>query len=200
VLFEARDEGGAVVPNVRLTLDGTLLPPSVAQIPVAMDPGAHHATFSAEGFAPEERHFEAHEEEQGLRVSVVLRASTARGETPSPSPAVSKAHPLRTGAYVALGVGAAGVAVGTIFGVLALGDRHTLDNACPSQTCGPESQSDIDAMHSHAVISNLGWGVGLAGVGTGVVLWLVSRDEGTHQAAIHPWIGAGAAGIRGTFR
>lgn len=200
VVFEARDEGGAVVPHVRLTLDGTLLPPSVAQVPVAMDPGAHQATFEADGFAPGERRFEAHEEEQDLRVSVVLRAAGARGEAPSPSPGVPEAHPLRTGAYVALGVGAAGVAVGTLFGVLALGDRRTLDDACPSQTCRPGSQGDIDAMHSHAVLSNVGWAVGLAGVGTGVVLWLVSRDEVTHQAAIHPWVGAGSAGLRGTFR
>jgi hypothetical protein len=218
VLIEAKDPSGAPVENVRVTLDGTLLPGPVGAAPVVLDPGPHRAAFEAEGFLRIEKTFLVREGDKDQRVSVVLEPKArVVAAIPVPAPAVATTEaaseapstspsPKRVAAYAALGVGAAGIAVGSIFGVLALGNKGTLNSECNNNACKPGAQPDIDAMHSHAVIANVGWGVGLLGAGTGAVLWFLSRDEGASAPGaaraphVAPWVGAGTAGISGSFR
>jgi hypothetical protein len=74
----------------------------------------------------------------------------------------------KTLGFVLIGAGAAGVAVGSIFGALALGKRSNLDGACnPKSNCPLESQPDIDSLHTFATVSTVGFVVGGVGLATG---------------------------------
>jgi hypothetical protein len=105
---------------------------------------------------------------------------------------------------VALGVGGAGIAVGSIFGVLALGTKSTLDGACPNKSCPQSSKNDIDSLSTQAWVSNIGFAVGVVGVLTGVILLVTAhhgekREATRAHAHVWPWVGLGAAGLGGSF-
>jgi hypothetical protein len=109
----------------------------------------------------------------------------------------------RVPAYVALGAGGVGVAVGSVFGVLALSTKSTLDSHCTNKLCPPGEQSDIDALHLDSILSTVGFGVGVVGLAVGTYL-LVGTGEGsrpaTGSASIRPWIGPASAGLTGVFQ
>jgi hypothetical protein len=79
---------------------------------------------------------------------------------------------LRTWGWVAGGVGAAGVLAGTITGVMVFGKKSTVDQNCTGAVCNPEGLSAADSGKSLAMVSNIGFGIGLAGLATGAVLLL----------------------------
>lgn len=97
--------------------------------------------------------------------------------TTQPPSTASSTGPSRTPAYVALGVGAAGLAVGAIFGGLALGKKGDLDDACPAGTCAPGQQGTIDDGKTFGVVSTVGFIVGGVAVAAGVYLWLRSSPR-----------------------
>lgn len=97
----------------------------------------------------------------------------------SPSPS----H--RIPAYVTLGVGVTGVALGSVFGLLATSKKSDLDSACRDHTCTPDRQHDIDTGKTFATVSTVGFVVGAVGLAAGAYLYLRSgRSHGT--ASLHP--------------
>jgi hypothetical protein len=122
---------------------------------------------------------------------------------PPPPPPESPSH---VPAYIAFGVGIAGVGVGTVTGILALSKKSTLDNACgPSKTsCPSSSQSDIDSAKTMGTISTVGFIVGGVGVAAGIVLLLTEESSSNASAtvgSVHvtPDFGAGFIGAHGSF-
>jgi hypothetical protein len=111
-------------------------------------------------------------------------------------------------AYVALGVGGSGIAVGSLFGVAALNRKSSLDGACKNKACPPSSRPDIGALHADAVTSNVSLGIGIAGLAVGGVLLFLSRNgtgaEGSSAPKdallVIPSVGLDGVGIQGTFR
>jgi hypothetical protein len=99
-------------------------------------------------------------------------------------------------------IGGVGVGVGSVFGVVALGAKSTLDGACgPTKKACPK-QSDVDALSTDAWVSNIGFGVGVVGLAVGVILLATHHGpEKTATSAPHvtPWVGLGSAGVGGTF-
>jgi hypothetical protein len=135
---------------------------------------------------------------------VVTTAPTA----PPADTAPKKSHTL---AYVALGVGGAGLVVGGVTGFLALGKKGDL-KGCESTKCPSSQQDTLDSAKSMATISTVGFTVGFVGVGLGVVLLLTGNSSsarlGTTKVAkreplghvhVEPWIGTQSAGVSGTF-
>jgi|HubBroStandDraft_1064217.scaffolds.fasta_scaffold09652_2 hypothetical protein len=133
----------------------------------------------------------------------VPTATAAPAPGASPAPASEPQGPSRGPAIAAFVVGGVGVVVGTIFGVLALGTKSTLDGECgpTKQTCS--NPSDVSALATNAWVSNIGFGVGIAGAAVGTVLLLTShRSESTASSTprVTPWFGLGTAGVGGTFQ
>jgi hypothetical protein len=122
-----------------------------------------------------------------------------------PPPAGESRGSSSTAGIVLLSVGVAGVAVGSIFGGLALGTKSKLDGACPNHGCPLTSQGDIDSLSTQAWVSNIGFGVGIASAIVGIVLLAGSHGAPEKQATaaagthVAPWVGPGAAGLGGTF-
>jgi hypothetical protein len=100
--------------------------------------------------------------------------------------------------WVAFGVGGAGLVTGALFTGLAVRDVDREEQARMT----PRPKAEIEAIQAEArrdaIIAHVGYGIGLAGVATGVVLLLVTGGE-EREVAIVPAIGAGSIGLMGSF-
>jgi PEGA domain len=97
-------------------------------------------------------------------------------ERPAPIRPVPKS-PSYVPTYLSLLLGVGGLAVGSIFGVMAMGERSNLDSVCdPSKACPANYQPQIDSLNRDGYISTIAFGVGGAGVVLGVTLWLMARS------------------------
>jgi hypothetical protein len=104
-------------------------------------------------------------------------ASAPSGQMPPSYVEVRK--PVNPAVWVAYGIGAVGLGVGTFFGVRAMSDQRTADDNCPQDKCSSQtgSSANSNAIKS-ANIATVGFGVGVLGVGLGTFL-LLSRGTTT---------------------
>lgn len=177
------------------------------------DPGLHTIEVEAPGCERVEKTVTL---DEGGEASVSIAMVCSDLLTPSvvaPPPPVNRPGTIEprddTIAFVALGVGAAGVATGSIFGLMALGNKSALADTCDARrTCPTSSQSELEALDRNALLSSIGFGVGLAGaaLGTTLLLWPAgesSADKGTSATlrgrGARAWIGPGSAGLAGAF-
>ena len=124
--------------------------------------------------------------------------------TKEASPGTAPAPRSNTPAYIAFGVGGAGLLFGSITGALAFSKASD----CPNKVC--PTQGDLDSAKSMATISTVTFGIGLAGVAVGTVLLLTGKhQEATPaQAKVHtppklsvqPWLGVSSLGLVGSFQ
>ena len=215
---------GAPLDKVAVTVDGASVPAALFDGDRPTDPGAHEVKGGAPGFKTATATVQLPDGGNSA-VSLVLEPDpSAAGASPpagattaaiaSPSapgtstPAGSAPAPNRVPAFVAFGIGGVGIAVGSVFGIMALGTKSSLDNACVNKVCPATSQSDIDALSTRATISNIGFAVGVVGVAVGAVLLVTAHGTEAPPAAatspaarvhVSPWLGVGAAGVRGSF-
>jgi hypothetical protein len=111
------------------------------------------------------------------------------------APAGPRATPL---VVVGFGVGGAGLVVGAVTGALSLSKTSQLGAMCGAnkQQCPAGS---LSAPRTLANVSNVGFGVGAAGVVAGVVGLVLSRggDPARPAAALRPLVGPGWLGVGG---
>jgi hypothetical protein len=209
----------------QVMVGGTPIPSALIGVERPTDPGTHEVVVTAPGYMEQRASVTLTEGgAQELSLRLAKDPNAAPPVTPPPpdpvvAPAPPPAPPADTGAkksnvpaYVALGVGGAGLLVGGITGFLALGKKSDLkgcvDSACPS------SQKDtLDSARSMATVSTVGFAVGFVGVGVGVVLLLtgnhssnaglaapkLAQSKPRPAVAVHPWFGGTSAGLNGTF-
>ncbi len=128
-----------------------------------------------------------------------------------PEIAAKTETPSYTAAAITAGVGVAGIALGTIFGVAAIDNKANLSKNCDAgKTCPSSEQGEITAFSRNGTISTIGFAVGGAGLALGTYFFFHERSkEGpehptkepapTKHATITPWLGLGAAGVSGSF-
>jgi hypothetical protein len=80
----------------------------------------------------------------------------------------------RTWAYVAGGVGAAGLLTFTIFGLLNNSQYGDLEDECSGSRCSSSLQEDADTGRTYQTVANVGLVVGLVGLGAGAALYFTS--------------------------
>jgi hypothetical protein len=217
---------GADAPKV--TLDEAPVKAEALGIERFVDPGQHSVKVTADGYKLQTRPFKVDEGKAEI-VSIAMEKDTGgaavvppTGPTPpgtTTAPDNQGAPPTqpttadvstsggsmnKTVGFVALGVGAAGLIVGGITGLLALGKHGDLSNACQNGNCTADKQSDVDSYHTMGTISTVGFIVGGVGIAGGIVLLLTAPKA---QAAptplgrprVSPYIGLGSIGAQGTF-
>jgi hypothetical protein len=117
--------------------------------------------------------------------------------------------------YVALGLGAAGLAVGTVTGILAINRRQRLDDFdCyyeDGDTCYLENTAqNIDAtvgakddLDTFATAATISFVAGGALAAAGIILLVTAPDDPSDDeaaaATIRPFVGFGSIGAVGTF-
>jgi hypothetical protein len=213
---------GPAPEQVSVTVDGASVPSALFDADRPTDPGSHLVKAAAPGFLDATAQVKL-ADGQDQAVALRLETDPNAALTPPPLPATNPATPPtfatptalpatststsssggggKGGAFVAFGVGAAGLVVGTVFGVLALSTKSTLDGECVNKACPSNSQPDINALGTRATVSSVGFGVGIVGVVVGTVLLLTSHRAEHSPAAsrVSPWIGIGSAGLGGSF-
>ncbi len=96
---------------------------------------------------------------------------------PAPAEAPTRGKSPKTAAYIAGGVGLAGVAVGSITGLLVFGKKSTVKDNCTANACNDAGLSAASSGKTLATISDLGFGVGIAGLAVGAILWFTGNGE-----------------------
>lgn len=209
----------------QVTVAGAAIPAALIGVERPTDPGTHEVVISAPGYLEQRKTVtlaEGGAQELAITLEKDPNAAAAAPPpaavpppvvvAPPPEPAADtapkKSHTL---AYVALGVGGAGLVVGGITGFLALGKKGDLDG-CQDQRCPSSQKSKLDSAKTMATVSTVGFAVGFVGVGAGVVLLLTgsgssSASSGKPHVAkaewrgvrVEPWLAGDQAGLQGTF-
>jgi hypothetical protein len=129
---------------------------------------------------------------------VVASAPPPPAEQPSPSPARGESW-MRTGAFVAGGVGVLGLATFAIFGVMARSTYDDLNGACGGGPCTADKVDEISSGRTKQTIANIGLGFGIVGVAAGATLFVVSLPRGRQASSallvVSPWW----IGVRGNL-
>ena len=191
--------GVATDAAVQLTVDGATVP-VVGLSGIRKANAGKHVIVARAGAREETRTVDT-EEGKTQQLTISLAGAGVAGPAAGPVSPVSPVTPSRSigvVTWVGLGVGAAGIAVGTIGGVIALGKKSNVDKACDGLHCLPSAKDDVDAGRSAATISTIGFAVGAAGVITAVVGYFVLPPPSAGAAArvqVTPFVTAGGAGV-----
>lgn len=206
--------------NPQVSVGGSPLQNALIGAERPTDPGSYEVVANAPGYNAARANVTlaegAHQE-----ISLVLtpdpNAAVATAPPPAPvttsapppapvtttAPPAAPPSPNRTPAYVAFGIGGAGLLVGTITGIVAISKKGSLE--CPNNHCPPSQHDKLDSANTMATVSTIGFGVGLAGAALGTVLLLTSgKTEAPARATVgrftaQPFVSGQTAGIAGSF-
>jgi len=171
-------------PNTRLKVGALVLTSASLGTALPVDPGPHEFVVSSGVTSRSYTVTLTEGERRTLEVTPGVRAAEsapAATSAPVSEPAVPPRVNLRTWGYVAGGVGAAGVLLGTITGIMGLHEQSVGNDNC-SDTLKRCNRTGFDANQSArslATVSTVGFVVGVVGLGTGTYLLLTSNSQQT---------------------
>lgn len=188
----------------KISVDGVVVPAAAANEPRVVNPG-HHVVVLDVGGRTTQGEITV---EEGQSRSIVLEAP-ARPEEPPPPPPPPPPHEEHVShgrsplVYVGFGTALAGLAVGTVTGLMTLSKAGTLKDECRDNRCPPSAKSDLDSSSTTGTIATVGFIVAGAGIGVGVAGLFLSKSEqppennGAPSARL--FVSPTGAGLRGTF-
>ena len=215
--------------DATVTMDGAKVPSALVGLARPADPGQHTLQASGNGVQSDAQSVSLKE---GGAATITLQLKALPGAAPvgMPAPAQPAAvsppkttgavdigtsgepkgsgNGLRTASYVALGVGVAGLAVGTVFGLRAKGKYRDANELCKNEDPCTLSTADANqreqfgkSADSAKTMSIIGFVAGGVGVAAGATLFILSQKKETEpaHAELHPWIGLGSVGLSGRF-
>jgi len=183
-----------------VTVDGEGLRRAAWSEPVPVAPEAAEIVVATPGHSPVRQTVAL---KAGQRSRLTLDALSGDPAPPAPAappPAEEASGPgLRPWAYVAGGVGAAGLVTFGIFALLAQSTYNDLSSACHGGPCPPDKSGEISSGQTQQTAANVGLVVGLVGVATGVTLFFVStpKDDSAPRAGLG--VAPGWVGLRGQW-
>jgi len=118
-------------------------------------------------------------------VAVVSTNDGAASSAPSMADESGRSD-LRPYAYVAGGVGLAGLATFAVFGLLANGTNSDLEEACGSGPCPPGHEDEISSGRTQQTIANIGLVVGAIGATVAVTLFVISGPRSSAASTSDP--------------
>jgi len=206
LVFEAKDENGNDLSEVKVTMDGEVLADRLDGSAIALDPGSHTFLFETEGQKPVSKDLvvreavkERHEDVQFGVLRTAGQGATSSGKNPDSGAQETSSGGFGTQkvlAVVAAGVGAAGLITGGVFGSFALSKKKHAQELCPA-SCS--NQDGVDAWSDAKLdgnISTIAFAVGGAALAGGAILWFTA---GSSNAPTEVGIGPGTVRVRGTW-
>lgn len=213
VTLQLEAPNGAVVIDERQPLTGSIVVnrygPLSGPLVIGIRAGHHKLTARLDGHAEQSWELEAKPRSSESHRFELSAAATAPVSQPAPAsaaaPRASSGGGLRVASYVALGVGAAGLAVGTVFAVKAKGKYDEANELCPGSACSlHQSEADqrlslADEGDSAKTLSLVGFIAGGVGVAAGVTLLVLSSGSREDAPAASAYVGPNGFGLRGRF-
>jgi hypothetical protein len=105
---------------------------------------------------------------------------------------------LRPYAYVAGGLGVAGVATFAIFGLMSNSVYSDLQSAC-HPGCPPDKRGEVSRGRMEQTVANIGLGAGLVGLAAGATLWFLSVPQDTRSSGAALVLAPAYVGLRGSL-
>lgn len=144
---------------------------------------------------------------QGAKTSVTVDAQSgeALGERipaqpkPEEAPPPSAPLPLRTWAYVAGGVGAAGFVTSVVSGLMAKSTYDDLQTKCGGGPCPRDKDGEIASGRTQQTVANVALVLGVMGAGAGVTLFVLSMRKNAPASAVAVVASPAWIGVRGSF-
>lgn len=181
------------MPGFELRKDGKPVSRAVFSVPIPLDPGEHTIAARAPGYEPFEVQVLVSTQPEHQTINIPPLKALPQAAEPSPAPAPAKPGlavappppppPLDSGAgqrtwgLVAGAVGLVGVGAGAWFGLDANSKDDDASKSCDGARCSSKAAEEIsDQAQDSALIANICYGVGAAGLISGVVLYLTAGD------------------------
>jgi hypothetical protein len=202
----------------RVAVDGVQVPVAALGVRRATDPGSRRISATASDYIPTEVTVSMPEGgERAVTLKLKFHPSSLIPSALAPQPQLrSQPQPavLReshqpskrssdTVGYAVLGLGGAGLVVGTVTGIIFLRKHSDLASKCPN-TSNCQQQGLIDEYNRYGTISGISLGIGLASSVAG--LWLLLSNNGdaeTHarpkHVAVIPYVSNDHLGLMGSF-
>ena len=200
-----------------VSIDGVPVPATVIGLPRAVDPGHHVVVVKTDGAEGQQDVDVREGEKKGLDLTLVPSSTAQAVAPPQPGPATNApveetpapktSHAPSALTYVGGALAGAGLVSGAVTGVMSWSKTSSLASACPGHLCPPASYSSYDSASSLAMISTISFVAGGVGACLAVISLVVGHEEKREPAStspaaqlrVSPWIGAGSAGLRGSF-
>jgi tetratricopeptide (TPR) repeat protein len=184
---------GANGAEVKLILDGVVVPSALSGEERPVNPGEHRVV----GVAGDEEVSQTLTLAEGQKQTITLSftkqqgAVAAPGAPPAAQPKQAEAAGDSSGgtrrvlSYVALGVGGAGLVVGGITGVLVLRDKSDFEENpnCRNGECLQSEADEVNGFRTLRTVSTVGFIAGGALAATGIVLLLTSGSSAEPESA-----------------
>ncbi len=202
------------VPGLTVKRDGVILGHAEFGLAIPVDPGDHVVVAAAPGKRDFSAHVEVAAKQSDARITVSLPNEEAPGPTagsaaanpasgaPLPPPRLESATSPSNGStqralgWVGIGVGAAGLAVGSLFGLTAISDSNQAkSDGCAGKVCtgSPAGVTETNNAIKAANASTVAFVVGGVLAAAGLVVVLTAPSAGGVHAA--PAVGQGYAGL-----
>ena len=220
------DPPGATIEDERHPASGQAIQNSYTAdgpLQIGVRPGRHRFTAKLAGRIDSVWEVELSPRQQASHTFTLAEPVAAAPVAPAPAappPASSVAldtdaakgkNGMRTGAYVAFGVGVVGLGVGTILGLNAK-SKYRQANAITSDNCPSSDPCELpgslfdkrESLGNDAstakTLSIVGFAVGGVGLAAGVTLFVLSnKKQGAAAARVEPYVGVSHLGLRGAF-
>jgi hypothetical protein len=202
-------EVDAPAEGTTVRLDGVEIGAAAWGTAVPVDPGTHELAASAPGRRAWSQSIVVEPGPSTLTVRVpALEREAAETATRQPPETPTTRGPeadrtsdgsaQRTLGWVAIGAGAVALGVGTWFGVRTFDKQNESEDHCAGTACDQTGVDLRDEARTSATISTIGFAVGVAGVGAGVVLLLTAGGDepGARRVWIAPGVGSLSLGGR----
>lgn len=205
------------IENVVVRHNGIEVGTNALGVPLPVDGGRHEVKVTAPGYQDFQRAMAVVDEKanavvhverlEPLEPSVLsapskqdVQANAARTPVAKPvaDPKSSSGLPTALG-YAALGLGAAGLASATYFGLTARGNADDADRLCPGSPCSDQiGVEKNETARDQATIATVSGVVGLVGVGAGIWILLASSETAPQRPPVS--VGLGPHGASGHVR
>jgi hypothetical protein len=214
-----------VTPEVMI--DDSPIPAEGLGQPRKLDPG-HHVIVAKAGGVDAKQEIDLAEKDQkqlavelpagGAAVVATTGGAGGAATTVDTPPEGDESTSHKSGGSKVLmiggfGLAGAGVIAGSITGILSMSQTNSIKSSgqCSGNDCGPKENQPISSAKSMATISTVSFIVAGGGAVLGIIGLLTGNSSGAPSAApekppaeestsrIEPWLGLGAAGLRGTF-
>jgi hypothetical protein len=185
------------VAGLELRVDSGVMSLASVDTPLPLDPGDHAIEASAPDHKPWSITVRVPNEAGGATIQIpplelLPVAPPPVVATTAPLPVLPPAPPPESGSGRAIAtwsggiLAVAGVAMGTVFGVLTFQERSNARSLCSNGVCKPGGTDDIHQAYTDSTVSTVGFAVGAAGAVVATYFLFQGKPSTSTGAAARP--------------